>query len=348
MTKPKISVILPVYNADRYIHESLDSTLGQSVSDFELIIIDDGSTDKSLTILRDYAEKDSRILLLENEHNIGLVNSLNRGLAIVRGEYIARMDADDVNLPNRFALQIQYLEQHSEVGVLGTNMKFIDDNGFFTNEGRPIYSQPVSPNMIKWMLHWNCGIYHSTVMVKRNVLDRTGFSYDPDFQHAEDRDLWIRLSKNTVIACLPEVLVYYRRIPSSISHFYYKEQKAIQYKITRREIVTLLGEDFNDETLETLVGVFTNHNQNMQADYFAAADMLLVVYQRFCNQQLSESDLEQIQADVAARLIKIADVSGSCFFRKKFMILCKLRGLPFKCLLSVKIIKQIIKVLKIY
>ena len=123
---PKISVIMPAYNAEQYISEAIESILGQTFADFEFIIIDDGSSDSTSGIIASY--KDSRIRYFRNEKNLGIVGALNRGLALAAGEYIARMDADDISLPERFQTQCAYMEKHPDVGVCGTAIKVFGKN----------------------------------------------------------------------------------------------------------------------------------------------------------------------------------------------------------------------------
>ena len=126
---PQVSVIMPVYNGGRYLREAVDSILNQTFREFEFIIIDDGSTDDTWSVLTDYAAHDSQVRLIQNEANIGLTRSLNKGLAVSRAALIARQDADDISMPERLARQIAFLEMHPEVGLLGTQGDFIDADG---------------------------------------------------------------------------------------------------------------------------------------------------------------------------------------------------------------------------
>lgn len=328
------------------MRKAIDSILGQTFADFELILVEDGSTDNTRAILTDYARRDSRVVLVENGCNKGLVYSLNRGLAMARGEYIARMDADDVSLPERLALQLRYMEQHPEVGVLGTNVVYIDADGRAMHGGRPRPKdrQSLSPDVIKWTLLWRCPIYHPTVMVRRAVFEQTGYTYDSDFRDAEDRELWARLSKYTVIARLPEVTVHYRVLPTSVSRARGEEQRAMGHTITRRELATLLGTVTSNEALETLIGVFSRHDHKTDRDFVAASDILFEVYRRFCEQPLSEADREQIRADVADRLISVAKEASRYSSKMALSLLWRLRYVPLLHLFSVATIKRILKV----
>ena len=128
MSVPAVSVLMPVYNAQRYVAEAVQSILTQTMGDFEFIIIDDGSTDDSTRILRDWAQRDSRIRLVSRP-NTGLCVALNEGLAMANGRYIARMDADDISLPQRFALQLEYLKTHEKLVCIGGSFLLIDAAG---------------------------------------------------------------------------------------------------------------------------------------------------------------------------------------------------------------------------
>jgi len=335
---------MPVYNSERHVREAVDSILRQTFTNFELILIEDGSTDDTRSILNDYSRQDSRVVLVENGSHEGLVYSLNRGLAASRGKYIARMDADDVSLPDRFTLQVSYMEQHPEVGVLDANIVYIDVAGRALNRGRPRFSHPESPNVIRWTLLWKCPINHPAVLMRRSVLEEGGITYDPSYRDAEDREIFVQLGRRTLIARLPEVALQYRLVPTSISRGRSSEQRAMDHMITRREVTTLLGTVTSKEGLETLISVFTRLDQNANRDFAAAEDILIAVYRRFLEQPLSDSDREQIQADVADRLIAVAKEATSYSPKLARSLLWRLRYLPMMHLFSVGAATRILKV----
>lgn len=344
-SKPLVTIIMPIYNEEKYVHYAIDSILTQTFSDFELILVDDGSTDNTRSFLTDYARRDARVVLVENDHNRGLVYSLNRGLALASGKYIARMDANDISLPDRLALQVGYLEQHAEVGVLGTNIVFIDGDGRVLYQGRPKDPRPVSPSVIRWMLLWRCPIYHTTVMMRRAVLEETGFAYDPDFRHAEDRELWTRLIKHTVIASLQQVLVLCRVIPTSVSAVFKQEQRAMDHVITRREVTALLGTISSDAALETLISVFSKHAQSIGRDFVGASDILIEAYRRFDELTLEQTDREEIRLDVASRLIAIADEAAQYSSTAAVSVLWNLRYVLSRRVLALGTTKRVLRVL---
>jgi glycosyltransferase involved in cell wall biosynthesis len=198
----KVSVILPVYNGARYIAESVTSVLNQTFTDFELIIINDGSSDNTSEILKTFT--DSRIVLIQRE-NRGLIDTLNEGLAFAHGEYVARMDADDVMLPERLAKQVAYLDDHPRVAVLGGWAEVINESG----EKIGFYDYPPTDyhKLRTYILKSNPFI-HSTVMFRREVILRAG-GYR-QYRHIEDYELWTRVVFKYQGTNLPEPLIKYR------------------------------------------------------------------------------------------------------------------------------------------
>ena len=182
---PIISVILPVHNAEKYISTAINSILTQTVTDFELIIINDGSTDDSLDIIKSYQLIDTRIRLFSQE-NKGLVTSLNNGINFAKGVWIARMDADDIALPQRFEKQLQWLEQ-TGADICGSWVQF-----FGTSDKR-ILKHPCSDAAIKMNLLFGSPLAHPTVFMKTNLIKE--LRYDPNWDKAEDYDLWERADR---------------------------------------------------------------------------------------------------------------------------------------------------------
>lgn len=221
---PLISVCMPVYNAEPYVAEAVESILNQTLGDFEFLIVDDGSTDGSLRILEGYAARDPRIHLTSRP-NTGYLVALHEMLAIARGEFLARMDADDIALPERFARQVQYLRSCPEVLALGTRILVIDPEGdpieeqCYVQTHEDIDRSHLEPSL-------SMGICHPSVMVRTETLRRVG-GYRPDYYMAEDSDLWLRLAEIGRLANLPDVLLKYRQHPQSISQARRAEQFAV-------------------------------------------------------------------------------------------------------------------------
>jgi glycosyltransferase involved in cell wall biosynthesis len=218
-SSPAISVILPAFNAAAYVQEAVVSILEQTFGDFELILIDDGSSDETPAILDCLARGDARIRLIRQE-NAGVVAALNRGLSLARGRYVARMDADDRAYPERFAAQFDFLEAHPEVAVLGSFVRFIDGAGTAFGEWRvPATNRDIKASL----LGGDCPLPHPSVMARREVLVAVG-GYCDRFSHAEDFELWLRLSRAHGFANLRQPLLDYRVHPQGVSVTRLREQ----------------------------------------------------------------------------------------------------------------------------
>ena len=191
---------MPVYNCELYIKEAVDSILNQTFADFDFLIIDDASTDKTVSIIKEY--KDSRIQLIEKTVNTGYTISLNYGLKVAKGEYIARMDGDDISLPNRFEKQIAFLDSNPDVVLCGAAIKVIDSDR--------VIMYPESHDNIKLeFLTQNC-IVHPSVMIRKSILDFHSLTYDINKEPAEDYNLWVKLLNYGKLYNIQEVLLYYR------------------------------------------------------------------------------------------------------------------------------------------
>jgi len=209
MTPPELSVVMSVYNGEKHLHEAVNSILNQTFTDFEFIITNDGSSDKPSEILESFA--DLRIRLIHQE-NIGLTKSLNRGLKCATGEYIARMDADDISAPDRFERQIRHFEQNPQIGLVGTQFLIIDDEGKeFEASKYPLENAKIKETLLK-----SNAFCHGAVMFRRGLLGIAGY-YREQFTCAQDFDFWLRLSEHTNVANLDSVLYKLRRSIKSIT-----------------------------------------------------------------------------------------------------------------------------------
>lgn len=214
MTSPRITVALSVHNNAPYLAAALESLLAQSFVDFELLVVNDGSTDASRTIIDDYAARDPRVRPI-HQPNRGLIASLNLMIAQARGEYIARMDGDDIALPERFARQVAFLDTHSDHGVVGSRVIAMRENGEDRID-RPI-DHPVSTEAVHAALEAGPLLCHPSVMMRRCLLEAVG-GYRAAYRHCEDYDLWLRLAERTRMANLPERLLRYRYSDTQVSN----------------------------------------------------------------------------------------------------------------------------------
>jgi len=224
MNKPKLSIIMPVYNAEDYLQEAIESVLNQSFTDFEFIIVYDSSFDNSLKIINNY--NDERIEVIENKKRIGLVKSLNKAVRYARGEYIARQDADDVSLPNRLELQLEFLEEHPEVALLGTGVCVINE------KGETVEKRIMHPCPKKSLLKGNRFI-HGSVMFRKSVMDELG-TYNEVFKNSEDYELWLRFSLKYDVKNLTLPLYKLRSHSGSISSAKIEEQQ--MYAVMARKL----------------------------------------------------------------------------------------------------------------
>lgn len=217
MIEPLISVILPVYNGEEYLSEAIESIVSQTFTDFEFIIIDDGSTDSSLSIAREYQAKDHRVVLICQE-NIGLVATLNKGISLAKGKYIARMDADDISHVNRFYEQVNLLEKGFD--LCGSHFHFINESGKICNS-RVV---SIDPNFQSVILTKSPPFAHGSVMIRKSFLVENDLSYSRDrFSSAEDYYMWTQcFDYGAKIINVDKYLFSYREYNSSLSQVNHK------------------------------------------------------------------------------------------------------------------------------
>ncbi len=306
---PSVSVVMPVYNAEDYLEESVESILGQSLRDFEFIIIDDGSTDESPKILDQYQELDSRVRVL-HEPNSGIAASLNLAIRMAAGKYIARMDADDISLPNRLARQVEFMEGRPEVGVCGTGCRHFGDR-------RGVATPAADFDKIRCQLLFWPVMVHPTVMMRREVILREGLFYRTDFEEGEDYELWYRFSQCCRMANVPETLVSVRM------HGGQKHQRRDEFldrwaNIVRREAIRALGIEPTDEDIRL-------HQSICRGNYAKSRDCVEKAENWLCrlleasekNHVLDPATLAQVVFECWCRVCAFG--GGSVFWRlRKF------------------------------
>ncbi len=209
-----VSVVMAVYNGAKYLSEAIGSILSQSYEDFEFIIVDDCSTDSSWDIVLKFHETDRRIRPVRLENNQGVATASNTGIKIARGKYIARMDSDDISLPERFAVQVNFLESNPHIGILGSRVRYIDEFGNLLGTP-PTFQGDLS---IRWHLLFENPFYNSTAMFQKSLIVGKRWIYDASALYGEDYKLWGRLLLTTKGENLSDILVYYRVHSSSLSN----------------------------------------------------------------------------------------------------------------------------------
>ncbi len=224
---------MPVYNGERFLRQSIESILSQSFNNFEFLIINDGSIDSTANILANYI--DSRIQVVTHPKNLGLITALNNGLSLAHGKYIARMDADDVSFPYRFEKQVEYLDEHPEIGVLGCGIQEIDEKNQIIDSHIFVKTH----SLIYWSMYFYCPIAHPTVMMRHYLLDLVN-GYSNDMVDAEDYGLWVELSKITKLANLDDILLQHRLHDLSMSQKYIEIQTAKSFVIMQNMITPIL------------------------------------------------------------------------------------------------------------
>ena len=240
---PLISVVLAAHDAERFVRPAVASVLRQTFSDLELIVVDDGSQDRTPELLADF--QDPRLVLLRSEERQGLATSLNLGLDHARGRYVARLDADDVAMPNRLTRQLARIRTSPGTALLGSSVCELGA------DGRPgtVHAMPTSPVAVRWHLLFSSPFFHPTVLVDRELLERERLRYDPRFLESEDYDLWTRVLELGTGTNETEPLVLYRVHPGQASQSRRDLQRTFQLEIARREIACV-SPDFSAEEAE--------------------------------------------------------------------------------------------------
>jgi glycosyltransferase involved in cell wall biosynthesis len=223
--QPLISVILPAYNSEDYIVEALESIINQTYDNLEIIVINDGSTDRTVEKIKSL--NDDRINLITNEVNLGLIKTLNKGILLSSGKYIARMDADDIAMSSRLEKQAAFLEKNPDYGLCAS---WYETFGGYKKLGK----NKVEDVDIKIRLLHQCHICHPTVILRRSVIEQFNIQYSNNFPHSEDYALWVEMTDKTKFHTYPEILLKYRDHESNISKTESLTQEELSIKVKNR------------------------------------------------------------------------------------------------------------------
>jgi glycosyltransferase involved in cell wall biosynthesis len=219
---PVVSIIMNVYNSEKFINATIDSILKQTMKEFEFIIIDDGSTDRTGEIIENYSDK--RIIFIKNEQNLGIPKSANIGLKIARGQYIARIDADDICNPNRFEVQVKYLKEHPDISLISCYMSTFGLTKF-------MIKPPICHEKIRVYLLFNSVLMHPGFMMRRSDIEEINLKYDENFKYALDYEFQTRASYQLKLANITDVLIKYRIHDSQVSTSKKNEQAFYANKV---------------------------------------------------------------------------------------------------------------------
>ncbi|MCX6031409.1 MAG: glycosyltransferase [Chloroflexi bacterium] len=232
---PRVSVVMAAYNEEIWIARAVSSILNQTLSELELIVVDDGSVDHTADILASFSDQRLRVL---HQSNQGVAKALNQGIRVAKAGYIARMDADDWSRPVRLAQQVEFLENQPDYGLLGSSCEIVYPDCDRTSH----FQVPLSDVSIRRMMVWDNPFVHSTVMIRKTILDAVGL-YDPVYRW-EDYELWWRVIAKSKVANLPEALVVRTHRDTSVSRIrksqHYREMLRIQARVARRQGVSPL------------------------------------------------------------------------------------------------------------
>lgn len=264
MSTPMISVIMPVYNGEKYLREAIDSILNQSYSNFELIILNDASIDKTEKIILSYS--DSRIIYVKNERNLQLVETLNKGIELARGRYIARMDQDDISVSERFEKQIEFMIEHPDIDVCGSYVETIG-----AKQQKWIY--PRTSEYIEAAMLFHSPLVHPSVMIKKTFFDNQ--KYDDKYCKAEDYYLWVKNIKKHKFANIPEFLLFYRLHEQQMGKVYGEDQLGLSDTIR----LNLLHE-FGIYPSSVEFEIHKKISRYKFVDIYAAEEWLFKLYQQ--------------------------------------------------------------------
>jgi GT2 family glycosyltransferase len=318
---PQVSVILPVYNSEAYLAAAVESILNQSFEDFELIAVEGGSSDRSPEILSGFAGRDARVRVVRQSAR-GLVGALNHGISLARGEFLARMDADDVSRPERFERQLRFLHDNPTIAVVGSAITLIDDRGRQIRE----IDYPLGPYEVARSLETGSALAHPAVMMRREAVQRMG-GYREVLDHAEDYDLWLRMSEQHGLANLPDRLLLYRHHASKRGCVFAFEQElhtqAARLAASARRagrvdpLADLTSFGIDD------IGRFSLSAEDLEQLMFALLAPLLAgttpaelaraaeVLERLGPRPLDRARAARCQIEVASRLVRAGDFSSA-------------------------------------
>ncbi len=301
-----VSVLLPVFNAEQYLAAAIDSILRQTYRDLELIVIDDGSVDGSAGIIS--ACTDPRLVLIRNETNLGVVASLNKGLARARGDLVARMDADDVADLRRIEKQVDYCLRNTDVVALGTAITYIDDDGRVT--GRP-GRLALGSAVMRWRLLRGTCLFHPTLMLNRAIAAEDA-RYSAEFAHAEDYELMLRLSRRYDLDNLPERLLGQRLHAGAVSVRFRELQRESAARALTIHAKDRFGLDIDPGQAKTLLDprhVFDPSS----SDADSPVGLILQLERSFLSREsgLAREDARAVQRDLAFFLWKLAAIAAS-------------------------------------
>ena len=312
---PLLSVIMPVYNGEEHLSECIESILSQTFIDFEFIIVDDASTDNTPQLLKEFAMKDARINIVTHSVNQKQTVAANTACKYTKGKYIARMDADDIALPNRFLKQITFLEENIQIGLLGSWVDIIDNNGTLLKVWRTHHTN----NYLGWNLLFGASFAHSSIMMKRDCIEQVGLY---QLHQAEDYDLWSRLSRITLVANLPVVLQQKRVWSGQLALRVVQNNHDCTLHIMQNNMQLLLNTNSIDIELVKVIHAIKNGNQPALESALLTKTKFIInrLYDTYISKtNLSKLDRKKVIVDVFQLLLKLSHFHIQISFSKGFI-----------------------------
>ena len=308
-----VSVIMPVYNGEKYIAEAIESILNQTFQNYELIIINDASTDNTVNIIENY--KDSRIRLIQNNSNLGLGLVRNIGLNNARGKYIAWLDSDDINMDTRLEKQVNLLENNPNIGLCGTWVKTIGN-------AENVWKFPIQSDFIKSnMLFHNC-FAASSVMLRREIIIKHKYFFSLEYLFANDYEFWEKISNHCNIANIPEILTYYRLHPSqnTFSIEAKKKQSEYAWKIQERMFQRLnIFPNEKEKAIHLKLGLQSNFKFSSLDDIISVYEWLVKLYQKNLEYNIFNNDVfKLILSNVLYAVCRSSGMGIAYFYRAPF------------------------------
>lgn len=293
MNSPKLSILLPVYNSELFLSECINSILLQTFTDFELLIFNDGSTDNSYNELLKF--NDSRIKIFNSDKNYGYVKHLNDGIQLAKGDFIVRMDADDICYENRFEKLLEFMIKNPDIGVCGSFVKV------FGISKEYIWKFPLHNDSIKALLPFRIPFVHPSVIIRKSILLENQINYQNDYLPAEDYEIWCKLSRVTNFANLPLILLRYRQHKSQIS----KEKKTVQQNNSDRVRKEYFKELFLNESDFNFYQNIVNEKIECSLDFLKETERVFNVT-KIRNEELNYFDLTAFHNELSLQFFKVA------------------------------------------
>lgn len=294
---PEITVLMAVYNAEAYLRDAIESILNQTFRNFEFLIINDGSTDASKSIISAY--KDPRIRLLDNPQNIGLTATLNCGLSHITTPLVARQDADDMSHPQRLEKQVTFLKDHSQIALVGSQGYNIHANG---NKKEFMY-RALEDLSIRWEFLYFNSFIHTAVTFRKDIIHTQLGGYDEKVHYCQDYELWSRVMRNHPVANLPEPLINRRVHDASMTHSMQEIRLTESLNAGKYHLQTLFGTDTLNHAYETLLFFLQTHKPEPFALCYQTFHQLIKLYQDQNPQYTTSRDFHQTLLRQYTRMI---------------------------------------------